>query len=107
MYLVFRNLVSNAIKFSAKGTEVRLESRQQKEKLEITVIDSGMGLNGEEIEKIFELNKKREKGTAGERGSGLGLILCRDLLIQNQGRLRIKSKKGIGSRFIMDLPVGS
>jgi signal transduction histidine kinase len=104
MHTVLRNLISNAIKFSARGTEVRLEGHLNQERLTITIIDSGMGLSSDRISKIFDLNKKREKGTSGERGSGLGLILCRDLLRQNQGQLTIESVEGNGSRFIVNIP---
>ncbi len=106
---VFRNLISNAIKFSHPGSRVNLSASHQEKNgklfLEIMVRDQGTGISHENIPKLFRLDEKFvTEGTAGEKGTGLGLMLCKELIKQNSGELWVESKIGKGSCFHFILP---
>ena len=89
---VLRNLVSNAIKFTLPGGTVTIAARQAGEEVEITVADTGVGMPPSKIDDLFRLDRRvTTNGTAGERGSGLGLLLCRDLVERQGGRLTVRS----------------
>ncbi len=101
---VLRNLISNAVKFTADGGEVKITSSDTGGKIEITVSDTGTGLTKEDIEKLFRIDVHHStKGTAGERGTGLGLILCREFIEKNGGAITVESEVGKGSSFIFTL----
>lgn len=103
---VFRNLVSNAIKFTPRNGQIELSDRIHEEKAEITIRDNGIGISPETIEGIFSISKtKTAKGTEGEKGTGLGLALCRDFVEKNGGTIYVKSEPGKGSSFIFSLPL--
>jgi signal transduction histidine kinase len=103
-HTIFRNLLSNAIKFTPRDGSVIVSSQKINDRALINVRDSGKGIS--EVRKInlFALEKNNEKGTAGEKGTGLGLVLCHDLILQNKGSLTVQSEVGMGSTFIVDLP---
>ncbi|HRY33752.1 MAG TPA: PAS domain S-box protein [Bacteroidales bacterium] len=106
---VFRNLISNAIKFSWPGSQVNLSASHLEKNgrlfLEIMVSDHGCGISHEDIPRLFRLDEKFvTEGTAGEKGTGLGLMLCRELIKQNGGELWVESKTGKGSCFHFILP---
>lgn len=103
---VFRNLVSNAIKFTPRNGQIELSDRIHEGKAEITIRDNGIGIGPETIEGIFSISKtKTAKGTEGEKGTGLGLALCRDFVEKNGGTIYVKSEPGKGSSFIFSLPL--
>ena len=103
---VFRNLISNAIKYTPKNGRIDLLDAAFDEKIEITVRDNGIGINPEEIEGLFSISyTKSTTGTEGEKGTGLGLVLCKDFVEKNGGSLSVKSKQGKGSSFIFSLPL--
>ncbi len=103
---VIRNLITNAIKFSEEGSEVRIEANRQNGFVTIDVIDQGVGLTEEEILDIRKLSlDSSRRGTAGERGTGLGLTLCMEFLKKHGGHLSIESKPNEGSKFSIYLPV--
>lgn len=103
---VFRNLVSNAIKFTPRNGQIELSDRIHEEKAEITIRDNGIGIGPETIDGIFSISKtKTAKGTEGEKGTGLGLALCRDFVEKNGGTIYVKSEPGQGSSFIFSLPL--
>lgn len=103
---VFRNLVSNAIKFTPRDGQIELSDRILDGKAEITIRDSGVGISPEIIESIFSISKtKTSKGTEGEKGTGLGLVLCRDFVEKNGGSISVKSEPGKGSAFTFSLPI--
>ncbi len=106
---VFRNLISNAIKFTNKGGEINIKSKNiQNEFIEIAVCDTGKGMSKEELKKLFRLDiSMSTPGTANEKGTGLGLIICKEFIESNNGDIHVKSKKNKGSCFYVKFPVFS
>ncbi len=98
---VLRNLVSNAIKFSSPGDSILIGvSEEGNGKLRLSVSDSGVGMSREDIDNLFKLtNAATTRGTAGETGSGLGLIVCREMLSLAGSSLQVSSELGSGSTF--------
>ncbi|MGC3947726.1 MAG: ATP-binding protein [Chryseolinea sp.] len=97
---IIRNLVNNAIKFTGSGGEVRIEAYELASKVEICVSDTGIGIPKSLIEKIQRAHVDRSvAGTIGEKGTGLGLLLCYEFIAQNTGRIEVESVAGEGSRF--------
>jgi signal transduction histidine kinase len=98
--LIVRNLVHNAIKFSTKGGSVSITASRTKEFIELLVTDSGIGMSPDHVENLFnKQNSKTSRGTQGERGTGLGLILCKEMVENNGGRIFVTSEEGKGSAF--------
>ena len=109
---VVRNLISNAIKFSNKDTtitthvEVRVGENSENKEVVVTVSDKGCGIKEEDQPKLLnEATHFTTFGTNSEEGSGLGLLLCKDFVVKNHGRLWFTSKPGIGSNFSFSLPM--
>lgn len=103
--MIIRNLVSNAIKFTHEGGEVKISSETKGNEEEITISDTGVGIRPETIEKLFRIdNHHSTLGTANEQGTGLGLILCREFIEKNGGKIWIESEVGKGSEFKFTLP---
>lgn len=102
---VLRNLVSNAIKFSNNGGEIEISSEKYHSNTLITVSDNGVGIEDEEQKKLFEISQNISNiGTMGEKGTGLGLILCKEFIEKHKGKIWVESKVGIGSNFKFILP---
>ncbi len=102
---VFRNLLSNAIKYTPIGGNIDINCKEIDESIQIKVKDSGVGLEQKTIKRIFNPNDIFTTfGTNNEKGTGLGLKLCFDLITQNKGNIKIESNVGIGSTFIIILP---
>ena len=102
---VFRNLVSNAIKFTRPGGMITISSHPTEGYNEFTVADNGVGIQKKDIENMFRIDTKiNTRGTAQEPGTGLGLILCKEFIEKNSGTIRVESEPGIGSRFTFTLP---
>jgi signal transduction histidine kinase/ligand-binding sensor domain-containing protein len=105
LYVLLRNLVSNAMKFTPEGKSISIGAVHNKQGVEIKIKDEGVGMSEEEIGKIFMLdNPQVKRGTSSERGTGLGLLLCKKFIEANNGKLKIYSKEGHGSEFIVILP---
>jgi len=103
---VVHNLVTNAIKYSHPGKSIHIEARQADTMVQVSVIDSGIGLSDESMEKLFRYDQHfLNKGTAGEAGTGLGLILCKDFIEKNGGTISVESSLNQGSRFTFTLPL--
>ena len=104
--LVIRNLLQNAIKFTNTGGKIIVDIKIDKELAVTSVKDNGVGISQENISKLFEINSSyTTKGTASEDGTGLGLILCKEFLLKNNGKIWVESKQGQGTTFYFSLPV--
>jgi len=102
---IIRNLISNALKFTNIGGQIKVYTEEKDENILIHVKDSGIGMSPEEIEKLFHSNTHFTKfGTNNEKGSGLGLLLCKDFALKNNGDLKVISEQNVGSTFILSLP---
>jgi len=102
---VFRNLISNAIKFTSKGGKIGIAVTETGgNEVQIIVSDTGVGINPDKLLNLFGSDKNIiNKGTEGEPSSGLGLIICKELLEKMQGSIRAESNEGNGSRFFVTL----
>jgi signal transduction histidine kinase len=97
---VVRNLLVNAVKFTAKGGTVTLSISPASPKFSVTVSDTGIGMSAEQLQNLFRIDRQSLRtGTSGEPGNGLGLILCRELLQKHGSRLHIESEEGKGAGF--------
>ena len=102
---IIRNLVNNAIKFTGNGGEVRIEVHEEASKVAICVSDTGIGMSKDLIEKIQRAQVDRSvAGTIGEKGTGLGLLLCYEFIAQNNGHIEVESVPGEGSVFRIHIP---
>lgn len=97
---VVRNLLTNAVKFTPAGGNVSLRVEKTDRGWRVAVRDTGVGMSAEQIADMFRIDiRNSQTGTAGEHGSGLGLIVCRELLEKHGTRLEIDSRRGLGSEF--------
>ena len=102
---VLRNLVSNAIKFSQPGRRITLSSNRNGNSVHVSVCDNGVGIRPDDLPKLFQVDTNfSTPGTAKEKGTGLGLVLCRELLLKNGGDIRVESTPGEGATFTFHLP---
>jgi len=102
---ILRNLLSNAIKFTRTDGCIKIKSQCDKDQIKISVIDNGVGISEKNLPHLFEIDKKiSEKGTAGETGSGLGLVLCKEFAEINKGSITVESTLSKGSTFTLILP---
>ncbi|MEJ2883585.1 sensor histidine kinase [Pedobacter sp. GR22-6] len=103
---VLRNLLSNAIKFSYEGSKVEIDAVPQGKQVIFTISDQGTGIAIEHQQKLLEVgNQFSAPGTAAEQGTGLGLVLCREFVESNGGRIWLESRLGFGTSFSFSLPV--
>lgn len=103
---IMRNLISNAIKFTNIGGEIVVSAKQKQDDLIISVSDNGVGIKKEEIEKIFRIDKSYSTlGTQKEKGTGLGLILCKEFIERHGGKIWAESEEGKGSEFNFSMPL--
>lgn len=106
IYSVLNNLTSNAIKFTRTGGKVEIHSAQKDDEVVIQIKDNGVGIEEENLKNLFELDKSfTTPGTENEKGSGLGIILCRDFIKKHGGRIWVESKVGEGTTFYFTLPI--
>jgi signal transduction histidine kinase len=114
---IVRNLVANSIKFTYRGGHVTLSAEVEPtaatatpcpSKVAITVTDTGIGIPEEKLSTLFRIDQRyQRKGTQGETGTGLGLLLCKELVEANGGRIWVESQEGQGTTFGFSLPVFS
>lgn len=105
LYVVLRNLVSNAIKFTPDGKKIELNAYRQGNEVNIVVKDEGVGMNKDYINKLLtEAHPTIKKGTSNEKGTGLGLVLCQQFVAIQKGTLKIESEEGKGSIFTITFP---
>ncbi len=101
---VMVNLISNAIKFTDKGS-VTCSARKQDNIIVVSVIDTGVGIEEEFKERIFEkFSQARELVAKNQKGSGLGLSICKQIVNFHGGRIWVESKQGKGSNFSFSIP---
>ena len=102
---ILRNLVSNAIKYTYQSGEITITAIKKDDTIQITVKDNGMGLNSEYIEKLFKISEKTSvPGTENERGTGLGLVLCKEFIDKHSGTIWVESELEKGSTFSFSIP---
>lgn len=102
---IFRNLISNAIKFTNTHGQITVSMDNEKNQFVFCVKDNGIGLSSEKINTLFDINnKKSTSGTQEELGTGLGLILCKDFVEKHQGSISVQSKENEGSTFMFSIP---
>ncbi|MDP4115078.1 MAG: PAS domain S-box protein [Bacteroidota bacterium] len=107
---VFNNLISNAIKFTNSGGKITISAAPSKRTrfYEFCVQDTGIGISNENLDNLFKVDTKyTSEGTAGERGSGLGLSLVKEIIEKHGGNIWVNSKEGEGSEFTFTLPINS
>lgn len=105
---IIRNLVSNAIKFTHPGGRIEVNATNSGNEVAISVSDSGIGITSDDISRLFRIDDPfRTVGTAQEEGSGLGLILCKEFVEKNNGKIWVESSAGVGSKFSFTLPSGA
>lgn len=103
--LVLRNLTSNAIKFCNPYDKIEISVKHKKSSIEFCVADSGIGISPEVMKNLFGLNMYTSRGTQNEKGTGLGLILCKNFVELNGGHIWAESTLGKGSKFFFTVPV--
>ena len=102
---VLRNLISNAVKFTHPGGEIVVSAEQNQNELRVTVSENGVGIKEEAIEKLFRIDVSHSTiGTSNEKGTGLGLILCKDFISKHGGEIWVESNPSKGSKFHFTLP---
>lgn len=105
---VFRNIVSNAIKFTDNGGVINIKAEKKDENVTISVSDNGIGIQPEDLTKLFNISEVfTTMGTSGEKGTGLGLLLCKDFIEKHNGKILLKSEVGKGTDFVFILPYES
>jgi signal transduction histidine kinase len=103
--LVIRNLMTNALKFTNDGGRVILRGEELRGEWQISVQDNGIGMKPEVLRILFDKTAPyTTRGTANEKGTGLGLILCKEFVEKNGGRIWVESEEGVGSTFFFTLP---
>lgn len=104
---VIRNLLSNALKFTPSGGQVDISARADGQTIDLAVADTGTGIDPDRLATIFQMTSSANSlGTAGEKGTGLGLPLCKDLMEQQGGRIRAASEAGRGTTFTCTFRAG-
>jgi signal transduction histidine kinase len=102
---VVRNLVSNSIKFTNPGGEIYVNAEELNDKVKICVEDTGVGISKENIQKLFKIEKSfSTKGTIKEEGTGLGLLLCKEMVDMHKGEIWAESEPGKGTKIFVTIP---
>jgi len=100
-----RNIISNAIKFTNKGGEITIVSKLVNNFIEIYIEDNGVGIADNNLKKLFKIDENiTTKGTANEEGTGLGLLLCKEMIEKQGGEIFVESEIGKGSKFKFTIP---
>ena len=102
---VIRNLLSNALKFTEAHGTITISASQRDDAVEVAIADSGVGMSAETLAKLFRLDVRYDQpGTAGEKGTGLGLNVCKEFVEKNNGTILVESVPGTGTTFCMRFP---
>ena len=98
--LIFRNLLTNAVKFTPEDGQIKINCKSVKKKIEISIVDTGIGMSKNQLNNLFKGPADHTSvGTAGEKGAGLGLSLCYDFLTMNKQKIWVESEENIGTTF--------
>ena len=104
--IILRNLIQNAIKYTNNGGTVNINLLQNQEEVVVEVTDDGVGIQENNLNKLFFVNNNLStEGTNNEKGTGLGLILCKEFVEKNGGKIGVESEVGKGSKFYFTLPL--
>lgn len=103
--LVLRNLIANSIKFCKKGSTVSVSASQRNKNIMVSIADTGIGMSQEQVKRLFGREIFSTSGTANEKGTGLGLMLCKDFVNLNHGEIWVKSIEEVGSEFFFTIPM--
>ncbi|MCK0191504.1 PAS domain-containing sensor histidine kinase [Arenibacter sp. F20364] len=102
---IFRNLISNAIKYSKPGGNITISGIEEENQVKITISDSGVGMDDQTLENLFGITTNTPlPGTLNEKGSGFGLVLCKEFVEKLGGKIWVESEEGSGSDFIFTIP---
>lgn len=105
---IIRNLASNAVKFTERGGTITISAKTSKNNAVLLVSDSGVGIKAEAIPALFDLtNQSKKDGTEGEKGTGIGLHLVKELVLINQGSISVESNLNNGTTFSVTLPTSA
>lgn len=103
---VLRNLISNAIKFTPKEGEIDIGAKMNLNSVQVSISDTGVGMGKETVKNLFKIETSfTNRGTENEKGTGLGLLLCKEFLEKHGGTIRVESEPGRGSRFTFSIPL--
>ncbi|MCP5494450.1 MAG: hybrid sensor histidine kinase/response regulator [Leptospiraceae bacterium] len=103
---IIRNLLSNSIKFTYPNGKIDINARQDNDFIQICVSDTGVGMEKEDIPRLFRIDIKHSTlGTSKEKGTGLGLMLCKEFIEKHGGSIVVESEVGKGSKFFISLPI--
>ncbi|MEP1034347.1 tetratricopeptide repeat-containing sensor histidine kinase [Ekhidna sp.] len=106
VHTIFRNLINNAIKFTPEEGTIVVNAKIAGDMAEISITDSGIGISQTKLDKLFNLDgDSATYGTAGEKGLGLGLQLVKEFMDMNNGTISAKSEEGVGTTFLVTLPL--
>lgn len=104
IHAVLRNLITNAVKFTPQNGDIKVNVRQKESEIEVSVQDNGVGMDSKTASTVFALGtKKSNTGTDGEKGTGLGLILCKEFIEKHNGRIWTESEPGKGTKVFFTL----
>jgi signal transduction histidine kinase len=103
---IIRNLFNNAIKYTPNGGLVEFNAIRNGNSVEVSITDTGIGMSPKTISKLFKIEESQSRlGTNNESGTGLGLILCKDIITKNNGKIWVESEPGKGSVFKFSIPI--
>ncbi len=103
---ILRNLISNAIKFTGEGGTIKILAHQVDEFVHLEINDTGVGIKEQDIQNLFKIDSNKSTlGTNNETGTGLGLILCKEFVERNGGKIWVESTLKLGSSFIFSVPI--
>jgi len=102
--VVVRNLISNAVKFCNTGDIITVEAHNSNGKMFLAIKDTGPGISEKDLQKLFNLEHTITTSASGDKGHQIGLVLCKDMVEQNKGKIKVESELGKGTVFLVELP---
>jgi len=102
---VIRNILTNAIKFTPAGGVIKLNARANDTEVMVSIADSGIGLTPAQTDKLVDMEVASRKGTSGETGTGLGLLICQEFINKNKGKIWATPNQPKGTVFNFTLPI--